>query len=381
MTLQYGELLRDPGPRGPAPEPGRPGGHHHHAGRPGQRDVLRGAVVPARAGRPAVLRCRPNFGIVDYGHRATPDVFLNSAFKTKGIWNSSQYSSAEFDSGLHGIPDRGRRRRPEGRLREDRADHERRGPGRDPVLLQLPVRQLQQVHRACTTSALGQMFLSSASARLVGCARWERRADHASGPTPRPRVTSQPTEVADGPVHLAPPAPARSSRCGSSPPSSSSSPTSCRTTSVGRSSGRSPLRRPWTRSTRSSARIVRSSSSYVESIEGLVTLNFGNSYRVRASRSCRRSCSVRSVRSAKLAGLALVITIPLSIAAGLYAARRRDQPAGPGHRPARGDHVVHPRVRHRHDPRRRGRRPASAGCPSWRRRPPTPTSRPRSATC
>ena len=36
-------------------------------------------------------------GIVDYGHRATPDVFLNSAFKSKGVWNSSQYSSAPFD--------------------------------------------------------------------------------------------------------------------------------------------------------------------------------------------------------------------------------------------------------------------------------------------
>ena len=37
-------------------------------------------------------------GIVDYGHRATPDVFLNAALKTKGIWNSSQYSSTEFDA-------------------------------------------------------------------------------------------------------------------------------------------------------------------------------------------------------------------------------------------------------------------------------------------
>jgi peptide/nickel transport system substrate-binding protein len=37
-------------------------------------------------------------GIVDYGHRATPDVYLNAALKTKGIWNSSQYSSAEFDA-------------------------------------------------------------------------------------------------------------------------------------------------------------------------------------------------------------------------------------------------------------------------------------------
>jgi peptide/nickel transport system substrate-binding protein len=37
-------------------------------------------------------------GIVDYGHRASPDVFLNSAFKSKGVWNSSQYSSPEFDA-------------------------------------------------------------------------------------------------------------------------------------------------------------------------------------------------------------------------------------------------------------------------------------------
>jgi len=37
-------------------------------------------------------------GIVDYGHRATPDVYLNAALKSKGIWNSSQYASAEFDA-------------------------------------------------------------------------------------------------------------------------------------------------------------------------------------------------------------------------------------------------------------------------------------------
>lgn len=39
-----------------------------------------------------------DLGIVDYGHRATPDVYLNAALKTKGIWNSSQYASAEFDA-------------------------------------------------------------------------------------------------------------------------------------------------------------------------------------------------------------------------------------------------------------------------------------------
>src|SRR4051794_27559800 len=38
------------------------------------------------------------FGIVDYGHRPTPDLYCNAALQTKGVWNSSQYSSTEFDN-------------------------------------------------------------------------------------------------------------------------------------------------------------------------------------------------------------------------------------------------------------------------------------------
>jgi peptide/nickel transport system substrate-binding protein len=51
-------------------------------------------------GEPANPPCSgaSELGIVDYGHRATPDVFLNAALKTEGIWNSSQYSSSEFDA-------------------------------------------------------------------------------------------------------------------------------------------------------------------------------------------------------------------------------------------------------------------------------------------
>ncbi len=37
------------------------------------------------------------FGIVDYGHRPTPDVYLTSALETNGVWNSSVYANAEFD--------------------------------------------------------------------------------------------------------------------------------------------------------------------------------------------------------------------------------------------------------------------------------------------
>ncbi|MDX6533317.1 MAG: peptide/nickel transport system substrate-binding protein [Gaiellales bacterium] len=36
-------------------------------------------------------------GIVDYGHRGVPDVYLNAALSTGGAWNSAQWASAEFD--------------------------------------------------------------------------------------------------------------------------------------------------------------------------------------------------------------------------------------------------------------------------------------------
>ncbi|MEA2518121.1 MAG: peptide/nickel transport system permease protein [Chloroflexota bacterium] len=62
---------------------------------------------------------------------------------------------------------------------------------------------------------------------------------------------------------------------------------------------------------------------YVESMAGLVTLNFGDSFVSGAPVLPQVLGAVG--RSAKLAGLALLITIPLSIAAGLYAARRRDR--------------------------------------------------------
>ncbi len=62
---------------------------------------------------------------------------------------------------------------------------------------------------------------------------------------------------------------------------------------------------------------------YVESMVGLVTLDFGDSF-VNGSPVLPQVLGAVG-RSAKLAGLALLITIPLSIAAGLYAARRRDR--------------------------------------------------------
>ncbi len=64
---------------------------------------------------------------------------------------------------------------------------------------------------------------------------------------------------------------------------------------------------------------------YVDSIVGVVHARLRGLVRRPASRSCRQLADAIG-RSAKLAGLALVITIPIAIAAGLFAARRRDRP-------------------------------------------------------
>ena len=63
---------------------------------------------------------------------------------------------------------------------------------------------------------------------------------------------------------------------------------------------------------------------YAESIAGVFTLNFGNSFVTGQPVLPQLAAAIG--RSAKLAGLALLITIPIAIAAGLYAARRRDRP-------------------------------------------------------
>ena len=39
-----------------------------------------------------------DFGITEYGHRGVPNVYLNSALITGGVWNAAKWSNAEFDS-------------------------------------------------------------------------------------------------------------------------------------------------------------------------------------------------------------------------------------------------------------------------------------------
>jgi peptide/nickel transport system permease protein len=64
---------------------------------------------------------------------------------------------------------------------------------------------------------------------------------------------------------------------------------------------------------------------YVDAMKGIVTLDFGDSFV--SGQPVLPQLLGAVGRSAKLAALALVITIPISIVAGLYAARRRDRKA------------------------------------------------------
>jgi peptide/nickel transport system substrate-binding protein len=102
------------------------------------------------------------FGIVDYGHRPTPDVFLNSAFKTHVVGNASQYSSpayyaahTEFNTAVGVDAQKAACAKIEPIMNED-----------VPAGIAYYYNYLSGNAKTFTgvyTSALGQMFLSSAS--------------------------------------------------------------------------------------------------------------------------------------------------------------------------------------------------------------------------
>ena len=56
----------------------------------GTQPETSGPGIPCGASAP--------IGIVDYGHRPTPDIFFGRALQTDGDWNSSNYASPEFDA-------------------------------------------------------------------------------------------------------------------------------------------------------------------------------------------------------------------------------------------------------------------------------------------
>ena len=120
------------------------------------------------------------FGIVDYGHRATPDVFLNSAFKTKGVWNSSQYSSPAFDAAFTEFQTAVGVDAQKAACTKIEHDHQRRHADRDAVLLQLPVGQLQEVHRRLHVRARADVLVGGLQGRLT---RRSERADDQARPS------------------------------------------------------------------------------------------------------------------------------------------------------------------------------------------------------
>jgi peptide/nickel transport system permease protein len=67
---------------------------------------------------------------------------------------------------------------------------------------------------------------------------------------------------------------------------------------------------------------------YLDSLFGIITLDFGDSFV--NNRPVLPQLLDAIGRSAKLAGLALLITIPVAIVAGVFAARRRDRPVDRG---------------------------------------------------
>jgi peptide/nickel transport system permease protein len=67
---------------------------------------------------------------------------------------------------------------------------------------------------------------------------------------------------------------------------------------------------------------------YLDQLRSVATFDYGNSYVT--DQPVLPQLAAAMVRSAKLAGLALLLTIPAAIAAGLFAARRRDRPEDRG---------------------------------------------------
>ena len=154
---------RDPGPRRPAPEPGRTGRDHDHAARAWTTAPSTAPSGARRRPRIRPARARPNSASSTTATAPTPDVFLNSAFKTQGVWNSSQYSSPAFDAAFTEFQAAVGVDAQKAACAKIEHDHERRRPGRDRRTSTTTCRATRRRSPASTRRALGQMFLSSAS--------------------------------------------------------------------------------------------------------------------------------------------------------------------------------------------------------------------------
>ena len=131
--------------------------------------------------KPTDPPCEGNaeFGIVDYGHRASPDVFLNSAYKTHGVWNASHYSNprsmrrSRSSSRAVGVD---AQKAACAKIETDQASTT------TPIAIPYFYNYLSGNSKKFTgvyTCALGQMFVSAASAvepSTPGSVRWTGRS-------------------------------------------------------------------------------------------------------------------------------------------------------------------------------------------------------------
>ena len=254
-------------------------------------------------------------GIVDYGHRPVPTCSSTSALATNGVWNSSQYTSAEFDAafkeyqGAIGVDAQ------KAAMQEDRDDPQRRRAGRHAVLLQLPGWQLEEVPgragvrrsgRCSSRRPLRSDHARSGGARCTSCLSLRPQAGRVDVDSLR-----APADRAVDRHALA----VRARSCSSS--------STCCPGDVGRQ-----IAGPFAPQETVDALNERLGADdplpvqYGRLVRSSVTFDFGDSFQF--SRPVGDLLWPALLRSAKLVALGLFLTIPISIMAGVFAARRRN---------------------------------------------------------
>ena len=164
-TLQYGQLQRDPGPGRPAPEPGRRrrGSRSTPAGR-GLDTFYDAQWCPTEADRSAVLRRTPSSASSTTATAATPGRLPQlgaqdaRASGTRRSTRSPAFDAAftEFQAAVGVDAQKAACTKIETILNDDT-------PVGHPVLLQLPLRQLEEVHGRVHERARADVLLGSLS--------------------------------------------------------------------------------------------------------------------------------------------------------------------------------------------------------------------------
>ena len=159
-----GEDGRDPAAGADHPALGEGDRDQHEAVHPDRRRRTSPARRTARrTGWGTTPWLNTPMNITDWGHRAVPNVLLDSAFKSKGVWNAAHYSNKKFDTARQLVL-RGDRAQGSAEVREaDAADPAARHAGRScrtSTTSSAAARRRSQGYKA---DAQGQVYLSHTS--------------------------------------------------------------------------------------------------------------------------------------------------------------------------------------------------------------------------